>query len=143
MIEKICHNNELLAVIIPHSFREPGIHFFTPEEFSQQVACMCHPKGREIAPHVHIPAPREVKYTQEVLFIRKGRLRVDFYDNERNYLESRTLQEGDAILLATGGHGFKALEEIELIEVKQGPYAGEHDKIRFAAADKKMLDNAD
>jgi hypothetical protein len=32
------------------------------------------------------------------------------------------------ILLATGGHGFEVLEEIEMIEVKQGPYAGDQDK---------------
>jgi mannose-6-phosphate isomerase-like protein (cupin superfamily) len=83
--------------------------------------------------------PREVHYTQEVLFIRRGVLRVDFYDDRQNYLESRTLHGGDTILLASGGHGFEVLEEVEMIEVKQGPYAGEHDKIRFEAADKRLL----
>jgi mannose-6-phosphate isomerase-like protein (cupin superfamily) len=66
-----------------------------------------------------------------VLFIKRGRLRVDFYDNDQKYLESRILQAGDVILLATGGHGFEVLEEIEMIEVKQGPYAGDDDKTRF------------
>jgi mannose-6-phosphate isomerase-like protein (cupin superfamily) len=89
------------------------------------------PKGKTIEPHVHNPVSREVHYTQEVLFIRKGRLRVDFYDEARNYLESRELGAGDVILLAGGGHGFEVLEEIEMIEVKQGPYAGDADKTRF------------
>ncbi|HSW61451.1 MAG TPA: hypothetical protein VLJ60_11665, partial [bacterium] len=75
--------------------------------------------------------PREVVYTQEVLVMRKGKLRVDFYDNERNYLESRILEAGDVILLASGGHGFEVIEDVEMIEVKQGPYAGENDKTRF------------
>jgi mannose-6-phosphate isomerase-like protein (cupin superfamily) len=99
---------------------------------------MRHPAGRTIAPHVHNPVSREVHYTQEVLFIKRGRLRVDFYDSSRRYLRSRVLEAGDVILLATGGHGFEALEEIEMIEVKQGPYAGESDKTRFepVAADK-------
>jgi hypothetical protein len=65
------------------------------------------------------------------LFLRKGKLRVDFFDECQNYLESRILESGDVILLATGGHGFEVLEEVEMFEVKQGPYAGESDKTRF------------
>jgi mannose-6-phosphate isomerase-like protein (cupin superfamily) len=92
---------------------------------------MRHPAGKIIAPHVHKPILREVQYTQEVLFLKKGRLRVDFYDNRGGYLSSRILSSGDVILLATGGHGFEVLEELEMYEVKQGPYAGENDKDRF------------
>jgi len=132
MVEHIRHNGVLLAVIVPGSFSEPGIHFFTPHELSQQLAYMQHPAGKVIPPHVHTPSPRTVEYTQEVLLIKRGRLRVDFYDEGRRYLESRVLAAGDMILLAVGGHGFEVLEEIEMIEVKQGPYAGEQDKQRFA-----------
>ena len=139
MAEIITKGNQLLAIIIPHTFSEPGIHFFTPGELSQQLAYMRHPVGKEIPPHVHNPVPREVHFTQEVLFIRSGKLRVDFYDDDRNYLESRILTGGDTILLATGGHGFEVLEEVEMIEVKQGPYAGEQDKTRFEAVDRKLL----
>ncbi len=133
MIEQIFHDNRLQAIIIPHTFQDPGIQFFTPPELSQQLAYMRHPAGKEIPPHTHNPVLREVHYTQEVLFIRSGRLRVDFYDDERNYLQSRILVGGDTILLASGGHGFEVLEELEMIEVKQGPYTGEHDKTRFTA----------
>ena len=139
MTESIYHREQLLAIIIPSTFRKPGIHFLTSDDLTQQLAYMQHPAGKEIAPHLHNPVPREVLFTQEVLFIRKGKLRVDFYDDDRNYLESRILEAGDAILLATGGHGFEVLEELEMIEVKQGPYAGDQDKTRFAAADKTLL----
>jgi len=139
MIEKVIHDGILLSIIIRAKFSEPGLTFFTPEEFSQQLAYMHHPVGKEIAPHVHNPAPREVRYTQEVLFIRKGRLRVDFYDNDRQYLESRILEGGDTILLASAGHGFEVLEDLEMIEVKQGPYAGDQDKVRFDAIGKDKL----
>lgn len=135
MVERITCEDKLLAVIVRNSFQEPGIHFFTPDDLSQQLAYMRHPAGKVIQPHVHNPVPREVHYTQEVLFLRKGRMRVDFYDDDKNYLESRVLGAGDVILLADGGHGFEALEEIEMIEVKQGPYAGENDKTRFQTAD--------
>jgi mannose-6-phosphate isomerase-like protein (cupin superfamily) len=131
MIDSISHQGQLLALILSHRFQEPGIHFFTPDDLSQQLAFMRHPAGKVIEPHVHNPVPREVHYTQEVLFLKKGRLRVDFYDPGQGYLESRVLEAGDVILLATGGHGFEVLEEIEMIEVKQGPYAGDQDKTRF------------
>ncbi|NVN97986.1 MAG: hypothetical protein HXX17_01590 [Geobacteraceae bacterium] len=140
MIDRISHNEALLAIIIRNEFSKPGVHFFTPNEFSQQVAYMNHPVGKVIDPHVHNPVHRDVFLTLEVLFLKKGRLRVDFYDEERNYLESTVIAAGDTILLASGGHGFEALEEIEMIEVKQGPYAGDKDKTRFEGVDKNRLE---
>src|SRR6516165_5992646 len=106
MVIQITREQELLAIIIKRSFEESGIHFFTPDDFSQQLAFMRHAKGKVIAPHVHNPVERSVTYTQEVLFIRSGRLRVDFYSHDQAYLESHILEAGDVILLATGGHGF-------------------------------------
>lgn len=132
MYKNIEHNNKLLAIIVSHSYNKDGISFFTPGDLSQQLAYMKHPEGKLIEPHVHNIVKREVHYTQEVLFIRKGKLRVDFYNDERKYLESHILIAGDVILLASGGHGFEVLEDVEMFEVKQGPYAGEGDKTRFA-----------
>lgn len=93
---------------------------------------MHHPAGKVIDAHVHNLVHRNVVLTQEVLFIKKGKLRVDFYDDYEDYLESRILGPGDIILLVSGGHGFIVLEEVEMVEVKQGPYAGEQDKKRFS-----------
>lgn len=131
MIEIIRKEKSILAIIIFKDFKKAGISFFTPEDFSQQLAYMNHPKGKIIQPHKHNSLPRKVFYTQEVLFLKKGRLRVDFYDDNNKYLYNRILGAGDVILLASGGHGFEVLEEIEMIEVKQGPYIGELDKVRF------------
>ncbi len=139
MIEKITHADRLLAMIVSYRFDKPGITFFTSNELSQQLAYMHHPPGKVIEPHVHNPVPRQVHYTQEVLFIKKGKLRVDFYDDGQHYLESRVLEAGDVILLVTGGHGFEMLDEVEMIEVKQGPYVGEDDKTRFEGVAKEDL----
>ena len=130
-IKKITYKKNVLAIIIPHDFKQQGITFCTPDEFSQQLAYMKHSKGKQIPPHVHNPVKRDVTYTREVLFIRHGKVRVDFYSEKREYVKSRVLQTGDVILLASGGHGFTMLEPTEMIEVKQGPYAGEADKTRF------------
>ena len=35
------------------------------------------------------------------------------------------------ILLLSGGHGFKVLKKLEMLEIKQGPFVGEKDKKRL------------
>ena len=141
MVESIESAGRVLAVILRTRHQESGIQFFTPGDFSQQLGYMNRPEGYVIPPHVHNPVPREVQFTKEVLFIKSGRVRVDFYDDDQTYLESRILETGDVILLAYGGHGFEMLEPTEMIEVKQGPYAGEHDKTRFQgiSADQALI----
>jgi mannose-6-phosphate isomerase-like protein (cupin superfamily) len=140
MVEQITHNDKLLSIIIRRNFEKNGIEFFTPDDFSQQLAYMKRPKGYVIPPHVHNAVVREVQFTKEVLFIKSGKVRVDFYDNDKNYLESTILNAGDVILLAYGGHGFEMIEDSEIIEVKQGPYAGEMDKVRFEPIEKEKLE---
>ena len=131
MIESIIDGDIQLALIVRSSFKKNGIEFFTPGSYSQQLGYMNRPAGYVIPPHVHNPVARQVEFTKEVLFIRSGRVRVDFYSEDQVYLESTILEAGDVILLARGGHGFRMLEPTEIIEVKQGPYAGDADKTRF------------
>lgn len=139
MIDRISDGNQELAVIIRRSFCKEGIEFLTPSTYSQQLGYMNRPGGYVIPPHVHNPVVREVQFTKEVLFIKSGRVRVDFYTDGREYLESTVLESGDVILLALGGHGFEMLEPTEIIEVKQGPYAGDRDKTRFDAVPREMI----
>jgi len=138
-VEEVKKKDKLLAMIIRNNYECEGVDFITPNEYSQQVAYMHHPKGKAIDAHVHNLVHRNVVLTQEVLFVKKGILRVDFYDEYEDYLESRDLHAGDIILLVSGGHGFTVLEEVEMIEVKQGPYAGENDKKRFGGIDRSQV----
>ncbi len=131
MFKEIKYRGQLLAIIIKRKYQKEGISFFTPNEFSQQLAYMKHGQGHKISPHVHKKVPRRVVYTQEVLFIKSGQVKVDLYTQKRKYLESFILNAGDVILLAYGGHGFTMLKPSEIIEVKQGPYVGQEDKVRF------------
>jgi hypothetical protein len=140
LLQEISNNGQLLAIIVPHNYSPAyGVHFLTPDDFSQQLAFIHHPAGHMVQPHIHNLMPRKVYYTQETLLIKTGKLRVDFYDEQQNYLESRILEAGDVILLISGGHGFEILEDTELYEVKQGPYTGEVDKTRFNSIDNSNL----
>ena len=137
MVENITHDDRILAIIIRRNYKKEGIEFFTPDSFSQQLGYMSHKKGKIIAAHVHNPVKREVEMTKEVLVIKSGKVKVNFYDNDQNYLnKSVVLEVGDIILLAYGGHGFEVLEDLEMIEVKQGPYVGDRDKTRFTGIEK-------
>ena len=131
MVEQITHNNKILAIIIRNSFSKEGIEFFTPNDNALQVGYMNRPKDYSIKPHVHYQIPRTINTLQEVLFIKKGEIRVDFYEDNKNYLFSNNLSKGDFIILVSAGHGFFMLEESEIIEVKQGPYMEDKDKEKF------------
>ncbi|TDH28575.1 hypothetical protein EXU57_00415 [Segetibacter sp. 3557_3] len=131
MIEKVVCNQKIFAIIIRAEFRSDGIEFFTPGEFSQQLAYMNRPKGYVVEPHIHVHTDRKVNLTQEVLIVKSGKVRVDFFNDNQAFLESVVISKGDVILLACGGHGFEFLEPTEMIEVKQGPYTDQNDKVQF------------
>jgi hypothetical protein len=131
--EDIFIDGQLCAILLSAGYDKSGIHFFTSNDLSQQLASMSYERGKVIPAHTHRPVLREVLYTQEALFIRKGKLRIDFYSDEHEYRLSRILQTGDVILLIAGGHGFEVLEELNMVEVKQGPYAGDKDKLVFSS----------
>ncbi len=138
-IEKIYHGRELLSIIIRAEYHSDGIVFITPDDFPHQIGYMNRPEGYVIEPHVHNKVPRNVEYTQETLVVRSGKVRVDFYSASKDYLESRVIGKGDIILLAAGGHGFTMMEPSEIVEIKQGPYAGALDKVRFVPVNDERL----
>lgn len=134
VFERIEDGDTLLALIMHRHRIAEGIEFHTDSDATLQLGSMRRPRGYRIAPHLHVPVERSVRFTQEVLLIQSGVVRVDFYDEQKRYLRSATLTPGDIVLLVQGGHGFEFLEEAEMIEIKQGPYAGERDKERFQPA---------
>ncbi len=119
-----------LAMVIPADYSGKGIVFLTENDSYMQVAYMGHPENHEIKPHYHNRIPRTVDYTCETLIIRKGILEVDLYENQKIIYTFR-VEPGDIISLFSGGHGFRVIEEVEMVEIKQGPFMGEGDKTRF------------
>ena len=140
MIERIKFKKKLYALIVRNNYRKmKGINFFTPESASQQFGFMKHKKNHYIMPHKHNKRMTKILVTTEVLIILKGILRIDFYKLNKEYLFSKKIYAGDIIMLVHGGHGFKVLKNIEMIEVKQGPYKLSSDKIKFGRVDEKKI----
>ena len=132
MLKEIIHNKKLYALIIKETYqKKKGISFFTENNANQQIGFMSHPKNYFIKPHKHQKRETKIFITSEVIILQKGKLRVDFYDTEQNYLFSDVVSAGDILMLAEGGHGFKVLEEVDFVEIKQGPFLGEKDKFKF------------
>ena len=140
MIENIIHKKKLYALIVHKKFRKKkGINFFTSKEATQQFGYMKHKKDHLIMPHQHNKRLTKILITTEVIVLLKGILRVDFYNEKKKYLFSKKIYDGDLIMLINGGHGFKVLKDVEMIEVKQGPYSLSSDKVKFNKIDEKKI----
>ncbi len=140
MIEKIIYKNKLFALIVRGKYRKKrGINFFTSKNSIQQFGYMKHKKNYVIKPHKHNQRLTKILKTTEVILLLKGSLRVDFYNNKKKYLFSKIINEKDIIMLVHGGHGFKVLKNVEMIEVKQGPYSLASDKTKFNKVDEKKI----
>ena len=140
MIEKITDKKKMLALIVRARYRrKKGITFFTQNESTQQFGYMKHKRDHIIKPHLHKKRLTKIYYTSEVILILKGILRVDFYNQFKKYLFSKILKPSDIIMLVSGGHGFKILKDVEMLEIKQGPYNLIKDKIKFENIDDKYI----
>lgn len=126
-IEFYGDSNNPSAIVIRKKAKSESIEFFSPSHFPQQIGLMSRPLGYEVPPHIHNEVARNITLTQEVLIIRAGSCEVTLFNRvgEKNKI---VLNTGDVILLASGGHGIRMLEDCEILEVKQGPYLGPNDK---------------
>lgn len=128
---KIENEGVELGAIVRSTYHNSGIGFFSNDKDGLQLGYMNRPDDYVIVPHTHNKIKREVFFTEEILFVRSGMIRVDFYDDKQQYVESYIARGGDIIILKSGGHGFKVIERADIFEVKQGPYLGAQDKVRF------------
>ena len=134
MKERIEHNGQLLAIIIKGDYTPVKTEFLTPDTFKQQVGFIVYDETKNIEPHIHHEMPRNLKGTSEVLILKRGHVRVDFYSQEKEYMESRELFPEDILILVSGGHGFYFYEHSVFLEIKQGPYIGPQEKERFPSS---------
>lgn len=124
-------SGDLLAMVVRADFTGGKYNFFTPDDFPLQMGTSFYPTGERIQAHVHIPQPRQVELVNEYIFVKTGRVRLTLYTKEQQPVTKLELAAGDSLLLTGGGHGFEVLEQCQLIEVKQGPYLGMDDKVKF------------
>ena len=139
MIKLIKYKKKILGLIISHKQSKNKVNFYTPNSFTQQVGFISHNKGTYIKPHTHTKFLRKIYKTSEVLYVKKGKIRVDFYLSKNKYLFSKIVNKENIIVLNEGSHGFKIIEKCVLIEIKQGPFNSKIDKKRFNPVNEKQI----
>jgi mannose-6-phosphate isomerase-like protein (cupin superfamily) len=132
VIESICaEGGQVLAYVVRASAAPPHTEFLTPPDCNMQVGHVVYGAGSEIARHMHLPIERHIVGSTEVLIVQQGRCEVDVYTEQRQLIATRELGVGDMVIAVGGGHGFRVLEDLVLLEIKQGPYPGGVEKERF------------
>ncbi len=129
--EKVFSEGKLLAYVIRNELSPDKTTFVTPPEVNLQLGFVVYPAGGQVIRHMHKPIERNITGTTEILFIKKGKCTMDIYDDQRKLVTSLELRQGDTVLMIAGGHGFRMMEDTVLLEIKQGPYTGMEEKVRF------------
>ena len=131
-LQTICDDHNVIAILIPSDLPVEGARFISPDDYPFQVGVLTHRAGSVLQAHSHAKIKIETDIFQEILILQLGRMEVDLYGLENQFLRSVVLEPGDAILLVDGGHGVRMLADSRILEVKQGPYPGDKAaKVRF------------
>jgi hypothetical protein len=125
------NENVLTSIIIRREYTPTQTTFVTSPDLAQQLGFVVYPAGGVIKRHIHKNVDRQNISSSEALIVREGKLEIDIFDTEKRLLVTRELCAGDMVLMVSGGHGFRILEAVVLLEIKLGPYAGPADKELF------------
>ena len=124
-------NKNLLALVVKKDEIKEGVNFATSNDEEFQIGSFKLEKGTIVEKHIHLNQNRNVTKTSEALVVFEGELEVSIYDSEKKFIKKIIVKEGDTICLLSGGHGIKINKDCKFVEIKQGPYVEEEDKIRF------------
>jgi hypothetical protein len=133
-INEIKENDSILARhISAQDAWGGGLNFFSKDSEFQQVGTWVYQSGKELHAHSHNEIERKVQWTQEVLYVKKGKIRADIYSTKNKKITEIFVGEGDILILLMGGHGYEILaDNTQVLEIKNGPYLGaETDRKRF------------
>lgn len=116
----------VLARHIPASSAwQDGLNFFSQDEDYIQVGVWGYSVGKELKAHIHNEVSRKSQWTQEVLFVRTGKIRAFIFNTNDVKVAEIDVCTGDIIILLRGGHGYSIIEDdTQVLEVKNGPYLG-------------------
>ena len=127
-----------LCSIYQLDFNNSSTTFFSSPEDQLQIGSISIKPDRPIKAHGHNPVDRRLTNTSEVLVLLNGNIMISFYDTKSAFLLDLLVESRSVISLHAGGHGFRALSNnVELLEIKQGPYiSGQADKYFIPDAEK-------
>lgn len=131
---EIKENDVVLARLIKsEDVWKKGLAFFSQDQDFIQVGTWGYDKEKHLLPHIHNEVSREVLWTQEVIYVKQGKIRAHIFGTLENKITDLDVHAGDVIILLRGGHGYTVMEDdTQVLEVKNGPYVGaDRDRRRF------------
>ena len=129
-IESIKDGDKILVLILRNGDFAKDLNFYTKDEDFIQVSTWNYNKGKKTIPHSHKISERTSNKSQEVLYIKKGKIKSKIYNEKEIMIKEAVLNAGDTVIIFGGGHSYEILEgDTQVLEVKNGPYPGlEKDK---------------
>ena len=126
MKEEIIKDGEnLIAKICRNSDWPENLNFYTADTDFVQVSTWNYNKDKHLKAHGHKIAERKSNRTQEVIFVKSGKLTVVFYSEDDKQLYNGIMEPGDFAIIFAGGHAYDILKDkTQILEIKNGPYLG-------------------
>lgn len=130
MLEKVTVDRKLCALIIRNTVDVKSSTFFSPRDLNLQIAIFKRKKNFVELPHYHKQIARKINRVEQFLFITKGQMVVDFFNQKKLFVKSKRLGKGDGILIISGTHSVRITRSCKAISIKQGPFLGDlNDKV--------------
>ena len=118
-----------IAIIIKANDVVSSTTFFSDPLDELQLGLIATNQLRGIPKHKHLSYERKLNQTSEFLLIRNGSCKINLWGTLDEDVQSFVLNKGDGILLLGGIHSIDSQsDQLQILEVKQGPYAGSLDK---------------
>ncbi len=134
MTKLIEDNGTTYAKIIKSDCINPSDEFLTSANDEIQLGFINRKKDYKTGAHYHSHITQKANKIDEILMLKNGSARVDFYNDKGIYLKSSILNQGDIVIIYKGGHNVAYLEDTDLFIIKPNPYNPETDKTRIIGA---------
>ena len=126
-----------LAEVIRSEQKVDKTTFFSDPNSSFQFGFVAHKKGYEEEIHYHKAIEKKISEVSQVLFVQRGTVVVDFYNDDKTKIIDISLKKGDAVNIISGIHRIRVLEDCQCLTVKQGPFiSDEMDKVEVSFINK-------
>lgn len=132
-MEEIKYKKRTICRIFSMNKIDKSLAFYSDNSEFLQVGTWNYDNGVTLQRHIHNILPRQINRTNELIVVMNGRIRLDLYSIEKEFIRSFELKSYDVAILMECGHGYEILEDnTKVLEVKNGPYFGpDLDRERF------------
>jgi len=129
-IDKYKINNKTVLTIIRDKSNFKKDYFLTEKNQTFQLGMLKFKKGGEVQPHYQVKKKRIIFKTSKFIYLKKGEFFLNIFKKKKK-IKSFLIKKNDMILIDDVSISLEFTKPSLLIEIKQGPYNKNKDKIKF------------